>query len=67
MCTHPPTSHDDTAIFISNTFRSLEDEYMTYMMAGTKDRFPFLLKKIPSRPPAHHRTPYSKELAWTRL
>jgi hypothetical protein len=27
--------------------------FLTYMTAGTNDRLPFLLKKIPKAPPAH--------------
>jgi hypothetical protein len=37
-----------------NAFKKLRSTDMT---AGTNDRLPFRLRKIPSIPPAHHSTP----------
>lgn len=34
-----------------------QDRASTYITAGTNDLLPFLLRKIPSIPPAHHSTP----------
>jgi hypothetical protein len=45
-----------------NSIGVKQDRASTYMTAGTNDLLPFLLRKIPSIPPAHHSTPCGCQL-----